>query len=402
MDIWTANKVLGYFMTAFIGILLVAAICYGIYWIARRPKVLATTAKLAAKVAILYHRLTAARSQKKKAWKLSRLQVLVLGICAILGASLAWGLTYSSGFDMSWGEIIAITASIAVAAISVIIFKSNATRQQIMKVGKKLQNETAMTIAGIILGILAFHWLLWATFPSTWNAWYATPSFLAIQFAVLVAVFLLTLKGPARYLGMALIALVIMGLASGNVAKLWENADAPVSVASFGASNPVRVADENVTLSLIAECESGGKQFEEDGVTLLYNSKEGSSAVGKYQIVESLHSEKAKAAVRGTIKRNLAIELANLSDEDKRDILIELNGHRELGNSPPNGGAGKPALRRCGPKRSGNKVFRGRGATVILKTDAPPHSSPSSAGSVASRRPSVGAGGVSFAESREH
>lgn len=45
-------------------------------------------------------------------------------------------------------------------------------------------------------------------------------------------------------------------------------------------------------LQEIAKCESGGNQFETDGVTPLKN-REGSSAIGKYQIMASLHRERA-------------------------------------------------------------------------------------------------------------
>src|SRR5690606_30259867 len=41
-----------------------------------------------------------------------------------------------------------------------------------------------------------------------------------------------------------------------------------------------------VVLPIIAQCESGGQQFEDDGVTPLRN-REGSSAFGKYQFLES-------------------------------------------------------------------------------------------------------------------
>ena len=55
----------------------------------------------------------------------------------------------------------------------------------------------------------------------------------------------------------------------------------------------------DVALPIIAGCESGdgtpgsGRQFEADGVTPLRN-REGSSAIGKYQIMASLHEERAK------------------------------------------------------------------------------------------------------------
>lgn len=48
-----------------------------------------------------------------------------------------------------------------------------------------------------------------------------------------------------------------------------------------------------VALPIIAECESGGRHFEADGKTPLRN-REGSSAIGKYQIMASLHEERAK------------------------------------------------------------------------------------------------------------
>ncbi|MDP3874986.1 MAG: hypothetical protein Q8Q22_00485, partial [bacterium] len=46
-------------------------------------------------------------------------------------------------------------------------------------------------------------------------------------------------------------------------------------------------------LPIIAMCESGGRQFEADGITPLRN-KERSSAIGKYQILTSFHEERAK------------------------------------------------------------------------------------------------------------
>ncbi len=48
-----------------------------------------------------------------------------------------------------------------------------------------------------------------------------------------------------------------------------------------------------IALPVIAQCESGGRQFEADGKTPLRN-REGSSAIGKYQIMASLHEERAK------------------------------------------------------------------------------------------------------------
>ena len=50
-----------------------------------------------------------------------------------------------------------------------------------------------------------------------------------------------------------------------------------------------------------------------------------------------------RAAVRGTVRRGLATELEIRTEEEKRNILVELNGRRELGLSPPNGGAGYKA-----------------------------------------------------------
>ncbi|MDO8505182.1 MAG: hypothetical protein Q7S48_01205 [bacterium] len=48
-----------------------------------------------------------------------------------------------------------------------------------------------------------------------------------------------------------------------------------------------------VALPIIAGCESGGRQFETDGITPLRN-RERSGAIGKYQIMAKLHEEKAR------------------------------------------------------------------------------------------------------------
>ena len=92
--------------------------------------------------------------------------------------------------------------------------------------------------------------------------------------------------------GLLLLMIIAVGIGAysklkGSVTKLFSSNPAPIQ------SSSTRDLPADVVLPIIAECESGGKQFEDDGKTPLKN-KQGSSAIGKYQILATLHEERAK------------------------------------------------------------------------------------------------------------
>ncbi len=70
----------------------------------------------------------------------------------------------------------------------------------------------------------------------------------------------------------------------------FPSGETPATVTTTSVTAGRLSAD--VVLPIIAQCESGGRQFDDDG-NLITNPE--SSAVGKYQILEKLHGEKAKA-----------------------------------------------------------------------------------------------------------
>ncbi|OHA89448.1 MAG: hypothetical protein A3C70_02940 [Candidatus Zambryskibacteria bacterium RIFCSPHIGHO2_02_FULL_43_14] len=91
--------------------------------------------------------------------------------------------------------------------------------------------------------------------------------------------------------GLLLLLLIVMGI--GAYSK-WPNTGIPLTATTTTTPTPgppTRLP-ANMVLPIIAECESGGQQFEADGVTPKQNPT--STAIGKYQIMSSLHEEKAK------------------------------------------------------------------------------------------------------------
>ena len=88
--------------------------------------------------------------------------------------------------------------------------------------------------------------------------------------------------------------LVILGMAAGIGVIYWylSQSNGVGPRIPFQTQVATRLPAD-VVLPIIAQCESGGRQFEDNGVTPLKN-KEGSSGFGKYQFLES-HRETATA-----------------------------------------------------------------------------------------------------------
>lgn len=70
----------------------------------------------------------------------------------------------------------------------------------------------------------------------------------------------------------------------------WQTSRSATQGAAADAQAP-SLLPADVALPIIAECESGGRQFDDDG-NVIANPE--SSAVGKYQILEKLHQEELK------------------------------------------------------------------------------------------------------------
>ena len=182
----------------------------------------------------------------------------------------------------------------------------------------KIRNWLWQPASFMAVGIAVLNGLFWAIAPETWeNIWNDQVRFWVINLGAWVALILLLIpekdedgkdqsakRGIARNLAMIILVGVVLTLIviswRANVSNLKERlaSDQP-SIHSKTTTNSSHSAPAEVALRLIAECESGGKQFEEDGKTPLKNNGipskgiKPSSAFGKYQFLE-MHREPAK------------------------------------------------------------------------------------------------------------
>lgn len=174
---------------------------------------------------------------------------------------------------------------------------------------KWVKEGAGLSLILITVGLIIFNLVSWAMIPRWWNVlfhtWYTLVFF---NIAMGTILFLITLKqkGPdgkdtkeANPTASRLASLIGLLLALGIGTIIFEKVTKEADL--FSSTQPIVLQPSfqpdlpaEIALPIIAECESGGKHFEEDGVTPLKN-KEGSSAIGKYQILTSTHEERAKS-----------------------------------------------------------------------------------------------------------
>lgn len=154
-----------------------------------------------------------------------------------------------------------------------------------------------------LIGLVAMlDFMIWAIIPWLWSTIYSSPqAFAAFNIGFLVMLFLITKKdGSGKEIAgfkaprKTVTVILVIGLITAAALKIQkqESDRGLVSggrqiVTSTGPGIPISAA-----AFAISFCESGGKQFEENGKTPLKNV-EGSSAAGKYQFIEA-HKEPAK------------------------------------------------------------------------------------------------------------
>lgn len=179
---------------------------------------------------------------------------------------------------------------------------------QIQKGVKWLWEKTKHPAFFIVIGITIINWLIWALDAEFWvSIWNSQAKFWAINVASLAAVYLLFVKDEStkKTNPVALTFSKIIGGIVGLILAtcIWDFMTKGVDVRfpSFGtsrnSSSNTRVPLE-VARRVVCECESGCRQFEEDGKTPLKNkgipSKgiKPSDAFGKHQFRE-MHREPA-------------------------------------------------------------------------------------------------------------
>lgn len=150
------------------------------------------------------------------------------------------------------------------------------------------------------VGFLLAHLLFKASFSGVYDAWWDSDNFWPMNAAILMVAILSTQKGkPAVMVRKALAFLIVAAVGASLIGSLprllpsFPQSSAGGAIISPGVMIGTSQLPAETVLPIIAQCESGGRQFEDDGVTPLKN-REGSSAFGKYQFLES-HREPAKA-----------------------------------------------------------------------------------------------------------
>ena len=138
-----------------------------------------------------------------------------------------------------------------------------------------------------------FLWGFWLIRPEWYLEWRHSGYFLWTILTVGALGWLADNKTEAiaRTARRGLLLLVIVAVGMGAYGK-WPKSDINLpATASVTPSVSLSPLPADVVLPIIAECESGGRQFDDDG-NLITNAT--TTAVGKYQIMASLHEEKAK------------------------------------------------------------------------------------------------------------
>lgn len=180
----------------------------------------------------------------------------------------------------------------------------------------KKAKEALVWALCLVVGLAVIHWLIWTLDEEFWGSIWATKSrFWAINLGIILAILFLLIKGAdgkthwvaagmSKVIGglVAMILIVCLWdfMTEGKGWSLWAGKLGDmVSRTQSRVDNKSHSAPMEVALAIIADCESGGgvpgaaTHFEKDGKTPLKN-KEGSTAIGKYQILASAHEKRAK------------------------------------------------------------------------------------------------------------
>lgn len=144
----------------------------------------------------------------------------------------------------------------------------------------------------VLLGITTFHWLFWAIAPEIWSQWLHSKTFWPMNLAAiaLAPVVNFKLKGILWLAGFALFGFFLWE----PLKEKWNKEVMSPAYASIIQEAPrgAEWVSPEVVLAIIANCESGGRQFDDEG-NLIKNPE--STAIGKYGIMASLHEERAKS-----------------------------------------------------------------------------------------------------------
>jgi len=161
----------------------------------------------------------------------------------------------------------------------------------------------------IAIGIVILNWLTWTLSRNFWfSLWNDQGRFWSMNIGLWLSLVLLLVKkedgkdvhpiAKGISIAISIMLSIILISAINDYNKKGGVGDTGSSIKGKTVANLSHNVPMGIALPIIADCESGGgvfgaaHQFEADGITPLKN-KEGSSAIGKYQILAS-HKDRAK------------------------------------------------------------------------------------------------------------
>ncbi len=171
------------------------------------------------------------------------------------------------------------------------------------KNGREFSKTISSPVGIAFLSVLALNALIALALPSFWSIYFGNIKMFLLTNAGIILMAYLFSRGSKgeKIAGWIICVVVIAGWFDPVKINCKEKTGEPTKryFEMLSLEELTKQLPQDTVLKAIAECESGGKQFEEDGVTPLKNKgipKKGikpTSAFGKYQFLE-IHREKAK------------------------------------------------------------------------------------------------------------
>lgn len=194
--------------------------------------------------------------------------------------------TVAGGGPSAWGVGVALV--VLIATIALIGFWSRRGR-----IRETLSQPIFLALAGVVV----FNALAYIFAHSIWAKFASHPTFfLGANLSLVLALFLFSREESAlrrsAWLVMLLVVVGLINVADFSKPGWFGKTKTPEPVVRVQTESAYRQIGQDLILDIIAECESGGKHFDEEG-KLIENPS--TSAVGKYQIMASLHEERAKS-----------------------------------------------------------------------------------------------------------
>lgn len=138
----------------------------------------------------------------------------------------------------------------------------------------------------VVAIVAIYYWLFWALVPEVWNGWYNSNSFWPMTLVLILAIGFFS--RTARGIGIALVLTTFVAFYAG---KEWKFDEWMTNDSNQHSRYTGKLTWEDVR-EHIGECESGNLQFDAQGKVIKNPT---TPAVGKYQIMASLHEDTAKS-----------------------------------------------------------------------------------------------------------